>query len=385
MLRPITCLAVLVTLIAFAPAFAQGGAPGAVYAMTDSNGPEGNEIVVFDRATDGTLTFNRVVATGGLGVGDTTEPVDALGSQAPLILSADQRWLIAVNAGSDEISVFRVLAGGLELVDKVHSGGQFPASLTLYWDLLYVLNAGGEGNITGFTLGHDGHLTPLAGSTRSLDVGGDNPPFFLVSPAQVGFDPHGDFLVVTIKGTNEIRVFPVDASGLPSAQPVTTMSHGSTPFGFDFDERGRLIVAEPFGNASPGVPNASAASSYAIRADGSLELLSASVENGQTASCWLVSNGRYAYTTNNATDNVSGYRIDQNGRLSLLDPSGVAALAGHAPVDAAFTPNGRFLYNVNAGAGTVSGYRVNPDGSLTALGEVSGLPADDGAVGIVAR
>jgi len=77
--------------------------PGAVFAMTNTAG--GNEIIVYSRAADGTLTFQNAFATDGLG--QTTEPDDALGSQNPLILSPDRRWLLAVNAGSDTISVFR--------------------------------------------------------------------------------------------------------------------------------------------------------------------------------------------------------------------------------------------------------------------------------------
>jgi 6-phosphogluconolactonase len=83
---------------------------------------------------------------------------------------------------------------------------------------------------------------------------------------------------------------------------------------------------------------------------------------------------------------LSGYHIRRNGRLSLLDSNGVTALTGAAPVDIAISPNGRFLYNVNAFSGTVSAFQVNKaDDSLTALGEIGGLPIDDGAVGIAAR
>ena len=118
-----------------------------------------------------------------------------------------KRFLLAVNAGSDEISVFRVKKNRLILVDKINSGGDFPVSLTLHRDLLYVLNSGGEGNITGFKLGKHGHLTPIRGSTRVLDTADvSDLPFFLVSPAQVGFSPSGDFLVVTVKGTIENKL-----------------------------------------------------------------------------------------------------------------------------------------------------------------------------------
>jgi len=363
---------------------------GAVYAMTNANR---NEIVIFDRASDGSLTLREFVSTRGKGSADLKgiEPVDALGAQAPLILSRTHRWLFAVNAGSDEISVFRVHDGGLTLVDTEKSGGSFPASLALHNSVLYVLNSGGEGNITGFTVGRDGHLTPIPNSTRSLDVGGSDPPFFLVSPAQVGFSPGGDFLAVTIKGTNEIRVFSVDETGVPTVDPVTTMSNGNVPFGFAFDRYAHLIVVEAFGTSNIGDPNAGAVSSYDLNEDGSVDLISASVRDFQTATCWITliskgSNGYFAYATNNGSNAISGYRVGPAGQLKLLTSDGISAHTEDNPVDIAATDDGRFLYALNAGSGTISIYRVNDTtGDLVSLGAIGGLPVDDGAVGIAAH
>lgn len=358
---------------------------GAVYAMTDAIAD--NEIVVYDRLLDGTLRFNGAFSTGGHGVGDTTAPGDALGSQSPLLLSPDHRWLFAVNAGSDEITSFRVDPDGLTLVDKVPSGGLFPASLTQHGNLLYVLNAGGEGNITGFRVTGSGTLVAIPGSTRDLGAGGMNPPFFLVSPAQVGFDPWGEVLVVTVKGSNALHVFDVDNSGRPSALPVTTLSHGNTPFSFAFDPRGHLVVAEAFGAGNVGEGGASAVSSYALRPDSTLDPITGSLPDFQTASCWLVASWTQdlIYVTNNLSDTVTGLRIDRDGVLTLLEPDGVSGTTGHEPVDLALSPDGRFLYNVNAGDGTVSQFRVEADGTLTPLGVIGGLPAEEGAVGIAVR
>ena len=368
----------------------RGSRGGAVYAMT--NDVEANAVVTYARASDGMLTLVGTVATGGQGgIVDPPHPVDALGSQNSLILSANNKWLFAVNAGSDEISVFRVRRSGLKLVDKVDSGGNFPVSLTLHKRLLYVLNSGGDGNITGFTWNKRGHLAPLAGSTRSLNVGGTNPPSLLASPGQVGFSPRGKELVVTVKGSNEIYVFPVDDNGLPGEAPVSNISNGFTPFGFAFDRRGHLISVEAFGTGPqppPPTSDTGAASSYRLERDGSLQVISGSVGNFQTAACWLITDrrGRYAYTTNNTSGTISGYRIRRNGELSLLNADGVAAETGNDPVDLAITKNRRFLYAVNAGDGTVSMFRVNRwNGSLTALGTVGGLPVYDGAAGIAVR
>ena len=87
MLRKLSVI--LATILIFAvviPAFANGNdPPGAVYAMT--NAADGNEVVMYDRAADGTLTLVDAFATGGQGL--TTEPDDALGSENPLILSPE--------------------------------------------------------------------------------------------------------------------------------------------------------------------------------------------------------------------------------------------------------------------------------------------------------
>ena len=363
---------------------------GAVYAMTNANN---NAIVVYNRASDGSLTLSDYVLTRGRGSAGLRgiEPVDALGSEAPLILSRTHRWLFAVNAGSDEISVFRVDGDGLALVETVDSGGAFPASLTLHNSWLYVLNSGGEGNITGFTVGPNGHLTPILDSTRFLNVGGSDPPFFLVSPAQVGFSPGGDFLVVTIKGSNEIRVFSVDETGVPAADWVTTPSHGLAPFGFAFDRYGHLMVVEPFGTANIGDPNAGAVSSYDLNRDGTLDLISASVPDFQTATCWITlirnePNRSFAYATNNGSNVISGYRVGPDGHMRLLTADGISAHTEENPVDIAATNDGHFLYAVNAGSGTISIYRVNnTTGALVSMGAIGGLPVDNGAVGIAAR
>jgi len=131
--------------------------PGAVYTM--SNGAGGNEILVFRRGANGMLTPAESVPTGGLGTGA------GLGNQGAIVLSGDNQWLYAVNAGSNEISVFAVDPAGLTLIETVPSGGELPISLTVDRKLLSVLHAGGRiggvDSITGFT------SEPTASSRRS--------------------------------------------------------------------------------------------------------------------------------------------------------------------------------------------------------------------------
>jgi 6-phosphogluconolactonase len=363
MYRWVAVLALVLSLLVanFGVALASSGNPGAVYVQT--NQASGNEIAVFQRSADGGLSLVDTVSTGGLGTGS------GLGSQGSVILSNDGRWLFVANAGSNEISAFRVEASGLTLVDKVSSGGMTPTSLTLYKDLLYVLNAGGSGNITGFTVDQAGQLAPLVGSTRPLSGAA-------TAPAQVSFNRDGSMLVVTERATNSIDTYVVGSDGLASA-PAVHPSSGMTPFGFAFTQQGALIVSEAFGGAAL----ASAVSSYDV-SNGGLSVISASVPTGQTAACWIAvsKNGKFAYSTNAGSGTVSAYRVETDGSISLIE--GAAGIAGGSPIDASVSNNGQYLYVLNGRTHNISAFAIQADGTLISIGTFEGLPA--GSAGIMA-
>jgi 6-phosphogluconolactonase (cycloisomerase 2 family) len=351
---------------AVGPAEAKGlGAAGAVFTMTNST--DGNAVLAFARSGAGELAFADAYDTGGTGTGA------GLGNQGGLALDASGNHLFVVNAGSDSLSVFAAGPKGLSLLDVESSGGAQPISVTVHGDLIYVLNAGGDGNISGLRLDADGTLAPIAGSTRPLSGSG-------TAPAQIAFSPDGRVLVVSEKGTNTLVTYVVRDDGLPS-DPIVTAAEGETPFGFSFGHRGRLLVSEAFGGAF----EASAVSSYELGRDGSLEPFFNDTATTETAACWLVvtGDGRYGYTTNTGSDSITGLALARDGSVSLLDADGFTAQAGDAPIDAAFSRNSRFLYVLNAADGTLSAYRLQADGGLAELAGVGGLPA--GTNGLAAK
>ena len=167
MTRKLTQLLIFVLLGSLLPAAANTF--GAVYAMTNALGQ--NQILVYNRAKNGTLTLMQTIATGGGGSGTQLDATDSLGSQGSLILDSGHARLFAVNTetltsdGYDcqegTITSFLVAHdGSLTFADRIASGGLYPDSLTLSKDVLYVLNAGGPGqdpacsgtnpNISGF-------------------------------------------------------------------------------------------------------------------------------------------------------------------------------------------------------------------------------------------
>jgi 6-phosphogluconolactonase (cycloisomerase 2 family) len=323
---------------------------------------------MFERLPDGRLVAAGQVPTGGTGTGG------GLGNQGGLTLTRSERWLLAVNAGSDSVSVFEVRHRGLRLRDVEPSGGTQPVSVTEHRGLVYVLNAASD-SISGFVLDRHGRLQPLADSTRSLSGAG-------TGPAQISFSPDGDVLVVTEKATNKIVTFTIDRQGRPGPANVQD-SNGQTPFGFAFGKRDQMFVSEAFGGAE----NASATSSYEVDRNGVLATISASVGTNQTANCWAVvtPNGRFAYVTNTGSGSISGYSIGFDGAIELLDADGRTAVTGEgsAPIDLALTDNGRFLYSLNSGTNAIGVFRVRADGSLTPLPFVEGLPV--GANGLASR
>lgn len=340
---------------------AAAGGPGAVYTM--NNSPDGNAVLAYHRAPDGTLTTDGIYETGGLGTGE------GLGNQGGLTLSANHHWLFAVNAGSNEVSAFRVTPQGLVLTDVEPSLGEFPVSVATYDNLLYVLNAGGSGGIQGFTFDDEGDLSPIADSMRSLSGAEET------GAAQVSFSPDGGLLVVTEKATSMIDTFVVQDDGTTMG-PNVFASSGQTPFGFDITSNGFLLVSEAFG----GEDDLAAASSYALYEDGSLELISGTVRSFQTAACWLVvnNNNRFAYTTNTPSGTLSGYTVNtETGELTLLDDDGVTFDTGEGtrPLDAAFSTNGRFLYVLHAGTHEIGVYQASKGkGGLALVQIVPDLP-----------
>jgi 6-phosphogluconolactonase (cycloisomerase 2 family) len=361
-MKRLVSLAAIAAVAWFAPpAGAAHAASPAPAVFVQTNDPAGNSIVVFDRGPNGRLAPAATYPTGGQGGRESGAVVDPLASQGSLVLDRAAGLLFAVNAGSDSLSVFAVAGDRLHLNQVVASGGAFPVSIAVQGDLVYVLNAGLAGSVSGYRVG-DGVLTPLRGSTRSLGLANGNPPFFLAAPAQVGFTPGGGQLVVTTKNNGVVDVFGVNPTGRLSDVPTAT-AVGGVPFAFTVDAAGDLALVNA-GDNSLGT--------YRINADGSLSVVGAAVTDNQTAACWIVGVGGFGYVANAGSGTISRYRIDRAGTVSLLDATAATGVSG--AIDMAVS--GPVLYDQSGGSGSVYAFQVNGDGSLSLL---QVLPVPDGA------
>ena len=347
------------------------GFSGAVYTLTNQS--SGNSVILFHRAADGTLTLAGSFPTGGTGTGAGPGlPADPLGSQGAVVLSQSNRLLFAVNAGSNQVSAFAVDGDRLNLLNTISSGGTEPISVAVYGSLVYVLNAGGTPNISGFAIDpQTNRLVPLGGSQRPL-AGGT-----AANPAEVTFSPDGSVLMVTEKGTQTIDTYTVNSDGTASG-PIANHSSGPTPFGFEFTHRSIALVSEAGGSSN-------ALSSYMTQQNGQLNVITGSLLDGQRASCWAIvtGDGRYAYVVNAGSSNISEYSVSPDGTLRLVDPTAATTGTGSTPTDPALSTDSKLLYVRDGALGVVDAFRVEADGSLTPVGATAGNPT--GGQGLAAR
>jgi hypothetical protein len=340
----------------------------------NDNAVGSNTVAAFDRHADGSLTPmpGSPFAIGGAGLGS------GLGSQGAIQVSPDGRFLLAVDAGSNQISVLRLTHRGIpELVgEPVSSGGVQPVSIAINRSgLVYVANVGNGGsNYTGFRLARTGLLIPLPHTTVPVPEGS--------GVGDVLFNSTGDRLVGTRDNPSLIDSFTVRQDGTLVAAPGSPFpGQGLGQIGAEFrpTNPSQLYVS----NAHNG-PGLGTVSAFRVSRAGVLSPIGESpVPNGQTAPCWveISHDGRYLFAVNTGSANLSRYAIGRDGSLTLIGTT--AFTNGAGAVDARLSPDGRFLF-VTGGRGlVVSGFAVR-GGEVTELASSpTALPAGTAPTGIV--
>jgi len=366
-------LAAVTAAIVSGSASAASNVVGRLYVNDNTAGT--NTIAAFERHTDGTLTplHGSPFAAGGAGTGT------GIGSQGALQITSDGKYLLAVDAGSNQISVLRIKNDGeLNPVGggPVSSGGVEPVSIAVHGSLVYVANAGdGGSNYTGFTLNPGGHLRPIAGSTVVLPSGS--------SPGDVFFNGDGTRLVGAEVGTSVIDSFVVGGNGLLTAAPGSPFAaQGPGPFGSEFrpTDATQLFVSNAHGGSGNGTVSA-----FSDGSDGTLTSIGASpFPDFQTAPCWveISHDGQFLFTVNTASNSISRYAIAGDGSLSLLGSTSLGS-ASLGAEDARLAPDGGTLWVVDTGARAISAFAVD-GGNLTQLpSSPTALPIGSAPFGIV--
>lgn len=353
------------------------GYPSRGFVYVNDNTAGTNTVAGFARGSGGQLTplpgspFNA----GGAGTGS------GLASQGAIQVTGDGRYVIAVDAGSNELSVLRIGHDGeLRLVRRgiVWSGGAQPVSVAEHDGLVYVANAGpADTNYTGFVLSFHGRLLPLWHSTVTLAAG--------AQPDDVLFNATGTNLVGADAGLSVIDSFRVDRDGrLTAAAHSPFGAQGLGPFGSEFSpvRPNQLFVS----NAHNTAPLSGTVSAFNVAGDGTLNSIAGSpFADGQMAPCWveITRNGEFLFTVNTASGSISRFQIAANGKLTLLGFTPVSGQLGVGAVDARLSTDGRTLYVDESKADSVGEFSVD-GGQLTEQGTIA-LPAGATPAGLAVK
>jgi 6-phosphogluconolactonase len=338
------------------------------HAYVNDNTPTANTVAGFDRHANGSLTpiAGSPFSIGGAGLGA------GLASQGAIQLSSDGRFLLAVDAASNQISVSRLAPNGVPqpVGAPVSSGGGEPLSIAVSGNLVYVANAAaGAPNVTGFILAPNGSLNPLPNSTVSLPAAS--------GPDDVLIDPKGRRLVVNLDNTSTIASFRIQPNGLLLAAPGSPLAaQGAGPFGAEFrpGNPSQLFVSNAHGGAGNGTVSA-----FLVAHTGQLASIGSSpFADLQTAPCWveISHDGQFLFTVNTGSGEISSYSINPDGSLVLLGSTPFGSV-GAGAVDARLSPDGKTLLVDGSKARVVASFAVN-GGSLTELSS-SPTPLPEGA------
>jgi 6-phosphogluconolactonase len=351
------------------------------YVYLDDNPAGANTIAGFARNADGSLTAlpGSPFAAGGVGLGA------GLGSQGAIQVTDDGHYLLAVDAGSNQISVLRINGdGSLTPVDgsPFASGGLEPNSIAVSGHLVYVENTGGIApNYTGFWLGRDGRLAPIANSTVTVAAGSS------AGLGDVLFNNDGTRLVGVevgpTLGPSQIDSFRVNWNGTLTAAPGSPYpAQGLGPFGSQFSpiNPNQLFVSNAHNGTGLGTVSA-----FNDSWNGALSSIGTSpFADQQTAPCWLVVNhdGDYLYALNTASATVSSYSIARDGKLTLIGSSAPVSGITGGGTDIALSTDDNTLYLNEAGNHTVAAFAVD-GGAVTQLpGSPYSTPAGATTAGI---
>jgi 6-phosphogluconolactonase (cycloisomerase 2 family) len=337
-----------------------------------SNDNVKNEVLTYQLGDDGQFALRDHVATGGLGSGGTTDPLQSQGS---LTLSGDHSLLFAVNSASGTVSSFRLSNGVPSLSDTESSGGAFPVAVTEHNGTVYVLNAGGSGAIEIFRIDGPGKLHDVTTSKvflTGLNSGGSS----------ISVSPNGQWLVVIEKASNSVDVFPIYSDGtLGTVNANKSVTPGV--FATVFTPSGQLIVSEN----QPNGTDVSSISTYTINGNGSITAITQSLPTFGDGNCWnaISPNGKWVYVDNAGTFTVAGFSIAPTGALTPIAGTILSTLPdGAANLDMTISGDGKYLFNLQSGAGAIGVYTINADGTLNQLGDIQGLPKTAGFNGIAA-
>jgi 6-phosphogluconolactonase (cycloisomerase 2 family) len=341
-----------------------------VYTNNDPS-DERNSVSAFSVGSNGELTMvaGSPFATGGTGLG-----VGAIAANR-ITTAIVKDFLYVANAGSNNVSAFSVnpATGFLTLVagSPFATGGLadgYGISLATTPDdkFLIAANLSSE-NLTVYSIAANGALSPVAGSPFPAGPGGELDG--------IKVTPDGKFLAVARPLVNSVSMFGI--SGLGGLTPVPGSPFPAGGAGIDCNCSSNQLFIGEANSVSTIV------SVQNIALNGALSPVAGSPFIGPGSNSNVVvlnPDDSKLFVSNQVSRTVTVFSVATTGALTLVPGSPFAAGVG-APSGMATNQAGTFLYTAgdnSLGFRAISGFSIAPSGALTS---VPGSPFSTGFLG----
>jgi 6-phosphogluconolactonase (cycloisomerase 2 family) len=391
-----------------------GPAVTTVYVESNNPSPGQNAVIAFRRdPASGSLKEIGKFDSGGTGQINVPKVIGPDDSSQELAATPDGRFLFAVNEGSNSIASFRIDPnGGLDLIGTFASGGVEPDSIGIAGARLYVSNRGDSAvghpgtvapNITGFTIGRDGSLKPIANAVVTFPVD--------TSPSQNLITRFGRLLIADIFAVpgstaaqgNTLAPFQIQGDGTLQASPGGDVGAPTNPpllLGSALNPDLNIIYS--------GLTGARQIAVFTFDETGRTSFVTAVPDQG-AGPCWATvsANGKFLYIGNTGTDSIGVFSLSnplkpveiQEFKLGgpLAPPGSPAGTLESNVFQIALDPSGRFLYAISQNTSPTGSFpqgnqlhvlAVSHDGTLSEpsgpiIFSTSDVPADAHPQGVL--
>ena len=268
--------------------------------------------------------------------------------------------------------------GALTFLNKIDSGGSGPCHLVVdkTGKMLFVANYG-SGSVASFAIKPDGSIGERTGFDQH--TGSSVNPARQKGPHahEVVLSPDNRFLFVPDLGTDQIKIYRVDAAKgtfTPNDPPFATVTAGYGPRHFTFGrgakfayavcEMGSSVVVFSYDPVKGSLTPVQTISNLPSDFKGVNN--SAEIEVGRS--------GRFLYASNRGNDSITVFAIDPvKGTLTNVQ---VAPTQGNMPRNFAIDPTGKYLIAANQKSNNMVVFAIDPkDGQLKPAGQTLDIPS----------
>lgn len=303
-----------------------------------------------------------------------------------MALSANRKFLYAIHAPDgfggekhEQVAAYQIVGqdGDLKLLNRQSSHGTASCYLDVDQSGKSVLVANySSGSVAALPVREDGSLGEAATFIQHEGSSVDSSRQATAHAHCFVISPDNRFAFAADLGLDKVLCYRLDSAHAKlsaNRQPFVRTPPGAGPRHLTFDPQGKhvYVINE--------MANSVTMFDYQVESGMLSEQQTISTVpadfNGMSycADLKITPDGQFLYGTNRGHDSIASYRIDDQGRLTLLT---IQPSLGQGPQNLAITPNGKLLLCANMPGNNVVVFQIDgKSGGLTNVGEPTAIPS----------